>query len=315
MARTIAQIQSQITASYIASMAGIGITIDPTQWSKRNLQQLVIYIVATGIAIFEQIYDAYVTDIESAIAAASPQTGAWFQAQILRFQFNATTPQILQFDTVNFAPYYTSVNASYQVIKYCSVVPGTFGTTTIKVAARGTNGFPADLDTTYPGALAAVSSYVSLLAVGGITYNVTSGNADRLFMQLDVFYNGLYAAIIQASVIAAISAYLSGIPFNGVITISDMEAAIKAVPGVNDIVWGSVQSRAYATAVGSGTGLVTATYNADGSIATSTELQRKWGTNAGYIQPEDTTGANWQLTDYRSGSSGPKNLNLIPGNN
>ena len=291
MARTIAQIQNQLTTAWVAAMAAVGITIDPVHWSRRNLQQLMLNVMASGTAIFEQLYDSYTASVEAAIAVASPQTGAWFQAQMLAFQFNVAVPQLLQFNTATFAPYYPSVVSAYQVIKFCSVVPGTFGTTIIKVATADTNGLPADLETggatAYPGALAAAQSYVNLLAVGGITCSVSSGSSDKLYIAATVYYQGGYSAVIQAAVISAVQAALTGIPFNGVVLLSNIEAAIKAVAGVNDVVLTNVQARAAGTPYGSGTSLVT---GIDGASPSGNTIQRSWATVAGYIQAETATG-------------------------
>lgn len=293
MARTAEQIQASITTAYVAAMAAIGITIDPTQWSRRNLQKLAINIFASGTAIFEQILDLFTALIEGKIAAASPHTGKWWQAQMLKFQYDATTPQILLFDDSDginstFAPYYETVNTDLQIIKYATAGDGVYGTTAIKVAAQ-TGGLPVALSSPQ---LDAANSYAKSLSVNGITVNVTSGNSDKLYIAATIYYNGLYASVISDSVIAAINAYLAGIPFNGVVILSNLELAIKAVAGVNDVVLTNVQARADSTAYGSGTNLV---IGVDGAVPTGNVIKRSWATIAGYIVPEDT--ATHELTD------------------
>ncbi len=278
MARSVTDIYNQTVANYVSAAASAGILIEPAKWSMYNYQRLLIFAVCLGWAVMEQLWDAFKAVIEALIAAASPQTGAWFQAQMFKFQFDALIPQILQFDTINFAPYYVTVDTTKQVIKYCAVVPGVFGTTLVKVAAQ-VGGFPGDLDTAFPGALAAANSYVQLLSVPGITLVVQSGNSDKLYVDATIYYQGLYSAVIQVDVIAAIQAYFAAIPFNGVVLLSDLEAGIKAVPGVNDVVFNNVQARADATAYGSGTDLVIG----------GTEVARKWATVAGYIVGETTS--------------------------
>lgn len=277
MARTVNQINDSIVASYVSNMAAIGITITPTEWSRRNLQKLLIFVIAIATAIFEQLLDNYVSAIETKIAQAAPQTAAWFKAQMLKFQFSATDPQILQFDETEFYPYYPVVDTDLQVIKYVSVVAGTFGTTRIKVAAQ-VAGLPADLDTTYTGALAAAQNYVDTIAISGITYYVVSGNADRLYVEATIYYQGGYSAVIQDTVIAAIDAFLAALPFDGMLLLSNLELAIKSVAGVNDVVFSNVQGRSDGTAYGSGTNLV----------VTNTVTSRLYNTSAGYIISEDT---------------------------
>lgn len=291
MARNISDIRASITTNYVALMATVGVTIDPTQWSRRNLQRQVINTFANAAAVCEQRLDQYQSDIETMIAQASPQTAPWFQAQMFKFQFDATDPQIIKFDTTTFAPFYNTVDEDKQIIKYCSVTPGPFGTTLIKIAAQ-VSGFPSDIESAYPGSLDAATSYARLLSVPGITINVQSGNSDKLYIAATIYYQGLYSAVISDSVIEAIKAYLFGIQFNGVVILSDLERAIKAVSGVNDVVLTNVQARADGTAYGSGTNLVV---GVDGSSPIGNVISRKWDTVAGYIQPETTS--THELTD------------------
>lgn len=299
MARSISDIQQAIILNLVTASAAAGVTVDPANWSAYDYRQLLTYVVAASIGIFEQLMDAAYALIYSLSFGNSPQVGGWLQNQMFLFQYDATTPQVAQVIPPKFTPTYAVVDASKQVIKYCTVTKGIYGTCLIKVACQQ-DGAPIDTGSIDAGILPAAQSYVDdTLAAPGITYNVVSTPPDRLYLQLDVWYKGQYSAVIQDSVIAAIKAYLGGIPFDGKIVLSDMEAALKAVTGVNDVAQVNVQARANATTVLMGTNLV----------LNNTELQRNFQTIAGYIIPEDTAG--YTLTDFRSGSSGPLNLNLI----
>lgn len=304
MARTQAQIYSIIVNQYVALAATVGIVLNPVQfgnaaqWSNPpfmsmyNLQGLMLWIVAGAAAITEQLWDAFTTDIEAIVAVAAPQTGPWFQNQMLNvFQANDTTPQVVNIDPVTFAPAYAVVNDTYKVIKYCAVTAGAFGSCLIKVAGQ-VSGLPVDLDTaTFAGCLDTAQSFVNTIAAPGINYIVSSGNSDKIKISATIFYKGQYAAVLAISngtVVAAIIAYLAAIPFNGQVTLSDLELAIKAVPGVNDVVFTNVQARADATAFGSGTNLV---IGVDGAAPTGNIIQRNFATIAGYIETETTGGS------------------------
>jgi hypothetical protein len=299
MARSITVISKSLQDALVAAAAAVGITINPANWSKKDYKKLFIDIFATSQGIQEQLYDSAVEDIDLIAKHAAPQTPAWFQYQMLNlFQYDATTPQIIQLDVSNsFAPYYPIVNANFRIVKYCSVVPGTLGTTTIKLAGSG----PAKLSA---GQLSAAQSFINQLQVPGITYNAISLDADRLFMQLDVYYLGQYSNVIEANVTTAITAFLNTLSttyFDGQFLTSLLQNAILAVPGVKDVVFKNIQARANTTTVGTGTNL----------ILNNTELLRNWQMVAGYMIIEDTSGANWRLSDFRVGASGIKNLNLI----
>lgn len=311
MARSVTTIYNTAVAQYVANAASAGIAINPSGWSMYNYQRLIFWTMAFCQSLLEQIQDAFKSDIQAIQKVMPPQTPGWFQNQVINvFEYDATAVPIVQLDeTTNFVPYYPAPNNNFNIVKYCSVTPGPLGSTLIKVAGAGPSQLPSIPITSAP--IPALQTFVNTVGVPGLTYRVTSDPADKLFMQIDVFYNGLYSAIISANVIAAINAYLAGIPFDGNVTLSDLEGAIKAVPGVIDIMWGAVQARADITTVGFGTNMVTATYNGDGSVATNTQIQRTWPTVAGYIIPESTTGSTWQLTDPRAGYPGTNNLNFI----
>ena len=326
MARTLQQIQINLISKLVAYAASIGITINPNDWifvpgniSETDYKLLLLNTVASGSAIEEQENDLFNTQQETLIASAAPQTGLWFQFQMLMFQFNATTPQVPQIQpSSGVAPLsviWNPVNPTYRVIAFCSVPQKqSGGTCKIKVAAIS-NGLPVNLDSIYPGALAAAFSFTNLIAAPGISYVVTSGNSDWLFLQLDVFYNGVYSAVIFASVQLAITTFLNNISFDGIFKLSALEEAILAVSGVEDMDFVNVWARPDIAYTGSsattwGTGYQQKLVNA------STENNKSYSTSAGYIAIENGTStggsiANSKLGDFRVGSSGILNLNCV----
>jgi hypothetical protein len=297
MARTIAQIQQQITQNYVTAAASLGITINPTAWSAYNLQQLIIHIVATAMATFEQLFDQYTADVEAAVAIAAPGTAAWLQAQVFLFQYSEDDPQVVQFNTTTFAPYYPEVNASYKIITRCSVVPGTDGSVLIKVA-QGTDPL-TNLSKTQADAL---QSYINQIGAPGINYSVlrtaVSGVpdatylADELYVQASITYTGIYAAVIQSSVIVALTAFCNNASsqpnFNGIIRVSDIILAIRGVAGVVDVLLTNVGARDNNTAFAAGS-------TTNNLVNDSDFIRASWSMFAGFIVPETTTGAT--LTD------------------
>lgn len=279
MAREITVIQQQIINDLVARAAAVGVVIRPDEWSDYDYRQLLTYVTAVADGTLEQLWDVYQNVIGDLVAEAPPQTPLWLQKQMRLFQFSATDPQVLQLDETTFAPAYPTVNAALRVIGYCTVTPGPFGTTTIKVAAS-VDGAPENLETAYPDALAAAQTYANLLGFPGLIYNVQTGTSDKIAITASIYYVGAYSAVIKANVIAAINNYLNTIPFNGVALLTGIEDAIKHVAGVSDFIINEVQARANGTAYGSGTFLVLA----------NTTNQRKWNTVAGFIRSETTSG-------------------------
>lgn len=258
MARSGQTIQNQITAFYVAAMAAVGVTIDTTKWSRRNKQQVALNTFATGTATLEQNFDAFTSDIEAIIGAGAPDTAPWIQSLCLnQFQYDATTPQIPQLDIAGlpdakgviqpptFAPYFPVPDNTKKIITQCVVVPGIFGTTIVKAAkAAGILAGPE---------LSALQSYLNLINIPGININASSGNADKIYLNAILTYYGGYYAVIQSTVPAAIQSYLASIPTSGIVTdvnsptglmkLTSLIAAVKAVPGVVDFELVNVNAR------------------------------------------------------------------------
>lgn len=276
MARSVVVIQDQIEQDLVAYFAVIGVTIDRTQWSRRNMLRLLCNVFANATAIVEQLFDQNVTDTENRLLAVAPQTNAWWKAQMLKFQYNADDPQVIQLDTTTFVPYYPTVNTDYQIIKYCSVNAGGLGTTIIKCAAQ-TSGLPSALDA---GQIDAAQSFVNTIANPGINYFVVSNPADELYSQMTIYYKGQYSAVIATNVIASINNFLNSLPFDGAFQLDDYLTAIRNTTGVTRIVFNNIQLRRYDVTFGSGTVLV-----ADNAWITDSLISY-----AGYIITETTSG-------------------------
>lgn len=248
-----------------------------TSTSKRAIYRLFTYIVAVAINALEQLIDIFTASVEDIATKAAPATSSWLQNQILKFQYSATTPQVIQL--VNYAPAYPIVDETLRIISRCSVTTNLSSSVLIKVATGST---PAALSAPQ---LSALQSYVSQIGIAGVNYSVTSDTSDKLYVQANVYYLGQYSAVISANVVAAIEAYLSAIPFNGQVKITDIEDAITGVEGVTDVVLVNVRARGNATAFSSGSFLV----------QNQQTIGRLWATVAGYIVGE-TTASN-TLTD------------------
>ncbi len=331
MASTVTQIQNRLIASLVAYAATLGITINPNDWvivpgniSETDYKLLLLNTVASAMAFQEQEEDLFQVQEEDIIKTVAPQTPAWFQNQMINvFQFNATDPQLPILNEY-LVPSFSPINDDYKVIKYCSTKIGSSGFCLIKVAGQS-NGLPVDLDTIAgAGALAAAESFVKgACASPGVNYILSSGNADQLFLQLDVYFTGIFSGVIFDSIKQAIIKFLStksplnptGVDFAGSIKLSGLEEAILSVQGVQDVVFVNIGARqdsiSFVTAYALGYNLITGgTFDGSGNTVTNgTELARFWNTVAGYISLEQTSGKT--LEDFRVGSSGKLNLNCI----
>lgn len=276
MSRSVSDINTQIVSALVTNFASIGITIDPTKWSKRNMLRQMCYTFASCTATVEQLMDSLKISLEKTASQSAAASSLWIQAQMFLFQYSSTNPQILQL--VGVIPVYPVVDPTLRIITACSVTSTTPNEVTIKVA-KGDPFVALDPSTE----LAAAQGYINVLGTAGIKYTVVSLNSDKIYVNANVYYQGQYSAVIQSSVIAALNSFLQNLSitnFDGSLKMTDLENVIRTVPGVNDVVLLNVRGREDSVSFSAGIDL----------ILNSTTLERQWNTVAGYVSGETTTG-------------------------
>lgn len=225
MARTVQEIKAQAIAAKEADPNLTGLSSD----SMVALWNLLFYIPALMIQLFEQILDIFKVDIEKTVENNYVGTEKWIRLKSLEFQYSSTVPQILEINPDTYKISYPVVDPSLRIISRVTAETDFNKVVNIKVAK---NEPPVQLagpeETAY-------KDYLKELQPAGVEYNVINAVSDKLYLEMEVFYNGQYIAVIQDNVEAAINAYLAGIDFNGKIQVIEIEKAIKAVAGVVDL--------------------------------------------------------------------------------
>jgi hypothetical protein len=277
MARSVDEINNYMVNALVTNFASIGITIDPTLWSKRNMLRMFIYCIAIGQALLEQLMDVFMAAVESQVAIAAAASALWIQSKMFQFQYSGTNPQFVSL--INDAPQYSVIDPTLRIITACSVTSTASSDVTVKVA-KTVNGI---LTALAPLELSAAQGYATTIFTAGIEYDVQSNNPDQIYIQADLYFQGQYSATIQATTIAAITNWLqqqSVTNFDGKTKMSALEDLISSIPGMNDVVLKNVQARKDAD-------LFTA-----GIILISNEqvVLRQYISDAGYIIPETTVG-------------------------
>lgn len=242
-----------------------------TTTSRRSIFGNFFYIVASAIGIHEQLWDEAESRMENLIEHASPASEAWIRDKMLKFQYDATNPQVAQM--IDLVPQYPVVDETLRIITRCSVNTMLGGSVSVKVAKDN-----SALDSLE---LSAAQAYLDILGIPGIKYNAFSAPADKLFVAAQIYYNGQYSQVISAAVQQAIANYCASIDFNGNFVLSDLELAIKAVPGVKDVLFKNVRTRDDNTLLA----------NAAYLVKNQTVTSRVWPTVAGWIIPETTAGS------------------------
>jgi hypothetical protein len=273
MAQSVDQYNTQIVSELVTNLAAVGITIDPTKWSKRNILRLLCFTFATCSAYMDQLMDALKANIEETVAKSPSANTAWIRAKMFAFQYSVDNPQIVQL--INMIPTYPVIDSSLCIITACSATSSTANEVVIKVAK-------GNLEALDSLQIAAAQSYVNDV-FPGINYTVVSLSSDKLYIDADIYFNGQYSSIIQTSVIDALNAFLLGLSsanLDGILKLTDLENTIRSVTGVNDVVMNNVCARADAIPFASKTYL----------IHNKTQISRQWVTIAGYIYQEDESG-------------------------
>ena len=271
MARTVDEIYASIVAAKEAESDLSGLTSD----SHRAIWRLWAWITAVSIAIFEQLLDVFTTNIETTVSKSPAASTLWVQDKMFKFQYDATNPQVVQL--INTIPQYPVIDETKRIITACSVTSGLSNVVNVKIAKSD------PYQALSVGELSAARDYITTIGCAGITYTCISLDADRIYIDAEIFYKGQYSAIIQQSVIDTLNNYLQTLSktnFDGSIKMSDLEAVIRNVAGVVDVVMNNVKTRPNATLFANGFDL----------ILNKTLLQKDYSSAAGYLVEEDTTG-------------------------
>lgn len=236
MARSLNDIKAEITARYVAEMAAIDETVNPTTWSVTNLQRLFIYVVAFCIFSLEKLFDIFKIEVAETISNKNPHTKNWYKNIVLAYQHGYVVEAgSLQYDNTGIS--IDDIEAS-KVIGYCAVTEEA-DALNIKVA-REVSGELAPLSDSQ---LAGLQEYMEDDKLGqkdaGVFITFVNEDADSLKLSLDVYINpalidstGIHIVSGTATTKAAIKNFLKNLAFNGVFTPQDLVDALQLVEGV-----------------------------------------------------------------------------------
>jgi hypothetical protein len=273
MARSIATIKEAIRVQKNLYSSISSILFKEEGGSGVGILNNIADVVAININILEQLEDAYRLELEEIAASAVPGTSAWIQAKLFEFQYDADAVVQPSIQLIDLVPTYNEVDEDLQIITRAAVSETGNGRIFIKVAASEP---PVALDASQKTAL---ETYLDIIIPAGPTLTVSSDDADKLFIDADVYYDGQFVESIQTDVEAAINAYLASLDFNGVVLVSKIQDAIQGVSGVKDVVINQVKARGDAT-----------------PFVSATVVTRQWATVAGYIVEETETGKTFADT-------------------
>jgi hypothetical protein len=266
MARSISQIKQQMLDAKNADPTLSQLT-STSQTAKWNLYY---FIVASCIAVFEQLQDLFKVDLETIASSAAPSTPQWTRNKVLAFQ----TGDVAELNTTTFVIEYPTINTANQILTRCAVVTAPNRTVLIKVAKSDP---PAPVSS---GELAELQSYIETFNPAGIAFTLINEDSDKMEVVATIYYNGQYSAVISTNVEVALNNYMANLPFNGVISTQAVVDALQAVDGVNSVSLTRILIRRNTFAYGAGVTLYDLLNGVD-----SVQYQ----TYAGYVEEETTS--------------------------
>jgi len=265
MARTVAQIKQSMLDAKNADPTLSTLT-STSQTAKWNLYY---FIVASCIAIFEQLQDIFKAELETIASTAAPSTPQWTRNKVLKFQ----TGDVAELNTTTYVIEYPTINTANQILTRCAVITAPNRTVLIKVAKSEP---PAPVSV---GELAELQSYVETFNPAGIAFTLVNEDSDKMEVSATIYYNGQYSSVVATNVEAALNSYMANLPFNGVISTQAVVDAMQSAEGVISVSLTRILVRRDTVAYGAGVTL----YNLSTGID-SVQYQ----TIAGYVTEETT---------------------------
>lgn len=256
MARTIAEIKAQIAETFISQDAirsGYGLKEKQSfdkAFSPVSLESLMFYVVASCIWLLEKLFDRHREEVGARIEALRPHTLRWYATKAKEYMRGK---DLIMADGVVVADRYDTEGMTDEEIEKARVVKYAVATEDstqvfIKVAARGNNGQPKQLE---DEDLSGLKSYISQIKDAGVAVKILNEPADNMRVQLVILYD---PAVLTAQsqgkadadgyapvrllhdgedvITEAVSRVISELPFNGEYRNSDLMAAIQSIEGV-----------------------------------------------------------------------------------
>lgn len=232
MARSINDIKTIVTNTYVSEMANIGVTVDPTAWSVVNIQRCIIYIFSACQFVLENLFDTYKTEVNNTITNLKPGTKSWYKTMVLNFQYGYDLPADSdQYDNTGLTQ--TEIDDS-KIVKYVAV-NDRGDIVTIKVAkSNGTDLVPLD-----SGELAALQAYVAKIKYGGVFISIINEVADSLKLNITINYfpmildsNGVDIVSGIETVKNGIYDHLKNIDFDGQFSPQALVDSLQKIEGV-----------------------------------------------------------------------------------
>lgn len=244
MARTIAEIKSNMTEAFLADATIIeayGLDENKAfdqQFSKVSLESLFFYIVAVSIWALEKLFDLHKQEVGDTLKTLMPHTARWYRSKALTFQYGFDL--LTDSDVFDNTGYSNEQIDTAKIVKYSAVVESESDSRLIiKIATEAGSGelIPVALEQ-----LKSFTGYISEVKDAGVRVTVINYLPDRLKLSLRIVRNplvlngsGMHLVNANYPVNEAIQSFMKELPFNGKLSLQSLVDKIQSADGVSDI--------------------------------------------------------------------------------
>jgi hypothetical protein len=251
MARSIGEIYDEIIAEKNNNtvLNGLQPNIDDSQTllddlsttSKVAIWRLWAFVMAVAINIHENVWDLFKAEIETRAAEVPTGTPLWYYNEGLKFQYGYS----LTWTGTQYV--YSTLDEGAQIVKLLAVVDIGFQVR-FKAAKLDGAGLPTPLSA---AELSAFEGYIRQIKFAGTATSVTSSAGDDIKLNYYIKYDPLVLApdgsLLQDPAVFpvedAIDGYITGLPFNGVLSLMPLTDAVQAAAGVLDATLNTAQAK------------------------------------------------------------------------
>jgi len=277
MARTIETIRNEING-LIATYPSLSALNN----SNASVFRMIVNLVSTAMFTFETLLDVFRSEITELSRDVSPGTERWFSFKSKEFQYDDTTPQILE--VTDRTIQYPTIDDNLKIVTQASCISVLDSeTNNASVFVKAAKGEIGSLEPLSTDELNAFRSYINQIKMAGQRLLVSSNQPDRLHIRSEIYYDGQFVKTqVQEDIREAINTYLSSVEFNGKIYFQRVVDAIQSVDGVQDVVIIAMAARDINT-----------------PITNRTRIIKDYTPLAGFMVLEDTVAENLEnKTDY-----------------
>jgi len=256
MAKTVTEIKKSITDVFISNtdiQTAYALTPGKTfeeEFSPASIESIIFYSVAFVMFVLYSFFDLFKAEINTDIVNYTHPTLKKYADKIKTFQYGDTP--IAETDVYDNTGLTDTEIQARRVIKYSAAIEQAFsnGRFGVRIKVAGENGSGERIQLPVPE-LTAARAFLPRFKGPGVYCEVTSDDADRLKLDLKVYYNPLVLnslgqrldGVNNVPLQDAIDVFLKNLPFNGRFNLTKLVDAMQAVDGIVDPVILSAQTR------------------------------------------------------------------------